>query len=105
MTALVLLLPGTPMLFQGQEFASSRPFFYFADHKPELAKLVCKGRTQFMAQFPSVAQPAMQACLPDPADPGTFRRSQLDWAERERNRPVVDLHRDLLRLRRQEPAF
>src|SRR5207237_6410967 len=29
MTALLLLLPGTPMLFQGQEFAASSPFLYF----------------------------------------------------------------------------
>ncbi len=37
MTALLLLAPGTPMLFQGQEFAASAPFVYFADHRPELA--------------------------------------------------------------------
>src|SRR5262249_55389339 len=36
MTALLLLAPGTPMLFQGQEFASSAPFYYFADHKKGL---------------------------------------------------------------------
>jgi maltooligosyltrehalose trehalohydrolase len=105
MTALMLLLPGTPMLFQGQEFASSSPFFYFADHKPELAKLVRKGRAEFLAQFPSVAEPDMLAWLPDPADATTFERSKLDPAERERNRPVLEMHRDLLRLRRDEPAF
>jgi len=105
MTALLLLGPGTPMLFQGQEFAAGSPFFYFADHTPELARLVCKGRAEFMAQFPSVAQPDMQACLPDPADPATFERCKLDWSERERNQPVVAMHRDLLRLRRAEPAF
>ena len=37
MTALLLLAPGTPMLFHGQEFASSSPFYYFADHEPDLA--------------------------------------------------------------------
>src|SRR5207244_2399509 len=31
LTALLLLAPGTPLLFQGQEFASSKPFLYFAD--------------------------------------------------------------------------
>ena len=44
MTALLLLMPQTPMLFQGQEFAASSPFLYFADHNPELAKLVAQGR-------------------------------------------------------------
>src|SRR5205085_6848664 len=33
-TALLLLGPGTPMLFMGQEFAASSPVFYFADHHP-----------------------------------------------------------------------
>ncbi|MGH9640614.1 MAG: alpha-amylase family glycosyl hydrolase, partial [Bryobacteraceae bacterium] len=42
-TALTLLAPGTPMLFQGQEFAASSPFLYFADHKPELADKIAKG--------------------------------------------------------------
>jgi maltooligosyltrehalose trehalohydrolase len=105
LTALTLLGPGTPMLFQGQEFASSRPFFYFADHNPDLAKLVCRGRAQFLAQFPSVARPDVQASLPDPADPQTFRRCVLDWAEWDRNTAAVALHRDLLRLRREDPAF
>src|SRR5262249_4896096 len=46
LTTLLLLAPGTPMLFQGQEFAASSPFFYFADHPPELAKLVHQGRNK-----------------------------------------------------------
>jgi maltooligosyltrehalose trehalohydrolase len=44
LTALLLLGPNTPMLFQGQEFAASAPFLYFADHTPELAAAVGKGR-------------------------------------------------------------
>ena len=54
MTALFLLLPATPMLFQGQEFAASTPFLYFSDHKPEISKLVLKGRADFLSQFPSL---------------------------------------------------
>ena len=34
MTALMLLAPATPMLFQGQEIAASAPFLYFCDHTP-----------------------------------------------------------------------
>ena len=44
MTALLLLAPGTPMLFQGQEFAASTPFLYFADLAGELADAVDAGR-------------------------------------------------------------
>ena len=52
LTALTLLMPGTPMLFQGQEFAASSPFLFFADHVPELAALVREGRSTFLHQFP-----------------------------------------------------
>jgi maltooligosyltrehalose trehalohydrolase len=105
MTALLLLAPGTPMLFQGQEFGSSSPFYYFADHKPELALLVSQGRAQFLAQFRSLATSEMQPCLIDPANPSTFARCKLDFSERQRNRHTYDLHKDLLRLRREDPAF
>src|SRR5262249_39652646 len=54
MTALLLLGPQTPMLFQGQEFAASAPFLYFADHRPELAEQVARGRREFLTQFPSI---------------------------------------------------
>jgi maltooligosyltrehalose trehalohydrolase len=105
MTALWLLSPGTPMLFMGQEFGASTPFLYFADHNSELAPLVAKGRAQFLSQFPSIALPEVQAMLADPADPETFERCKLDWTEYQFNASIVQLHRDLLRLRRKDPAF
>ena len=105
MTALLLLAPGTPMLFQGQEFASSSPFLYFADHKPDLAKLVEEGRKKFLMQFPSLATREMLPCLVDAANLSTFERCKLDFTERESNRQFYDLHRDLLRLRREDPVF
>jgi maltooligosyltrehalose trehalohydrolase len=105
MTALMLLAPGTPMLFQGQEFASSSPFHYFADHKPDLSKLVGEGRVKFLTQFRSLDTSEMLVCLADPADPSTFERCKLDFSERERNRRTYDLHRDLLRLRREDSVF
>ena len=93
------------MLFMGQEFAASTPFLYFADHKPDLARLVKKGRDEFLAQFPSLSTPEGRAHLPDPADPETFTRCKLDWAERARHRYELALHRDLLRLRREDPVL
>jgi maltooligosyltrehalose trehalohydrolase len=105
MTALLLLSPGTPMLFQGQEFACSNPFLFFADHEPELARLVARGRAEFLCQFPSIAVPEIQAALADPADPATFERCKLDLGQRERNEAIVRLHRDLLRLRSTDPVF
>ncbi|CAO3417358.1 malto-oligosyltrehalose trehalohydrolase [Azospirillum doebereinerae] len=105
MTALTLLGPGTPMLFQGQEFAASAPFLYFADHKPELAALVAKGRADFLGQFPSLAGPEMRARLAPPDAEESFRRSKIDHGERAAHAGTWALHRDLLRLRRDDPAF
>jgi maltooligosyltrehalose trehalohydrolase len=105
MTALLLLGPATPMLFQGQEFCSSAPFLYFADHNAELAAAVGKGRLEFLSQFPSLADPAVQARIDPPHEPATFERCKLDFAERERHAGCYALHRDLLRLRREDPTF
>jgi maltooligosyltrehalose trehalohydrolase len=107
MTALMLLMPQTPMLFQGQEFAASSTFHYFADHNPDLAKLVAAGRAKELAQFPSVATDAMQPYLLDPADEQTFLKSKLDPADRPKpfHQQMFQFHKDLLALRRSEAAF
>jgi maltooligosyltrehalose trehalohydrolase len=93
------------MLFQGQEFAASSPFLYFADHHPELAGLVSRGRKEFLAQFPTLALPDTQAILPEPADPRTFQRCKLNFEERQTHAAIYALHRDLLRLRREDPVL
>jgi maltooligosyltrehalose trehalohydrolase len=105
LTALLLLAPASPLLFQGQEFCASTPFLFFADHRPELASAVRRGRAEFLAQFPSLRDPAVAAVLADPADPRTFERSRLDPGERRRHQAARELHRDLLALRRSDPVF
>jgi len=105
LTALLLLGPGTPMLFQGQEFAASTPFFYFADHPEEIAVPIHQGRTEFLRQFRSLAIPEIQARLPDPADPATFVRCKLSTQERQEHAHYYHLHKDLLKLRRSDPVL
>jgi maltooligosyltrehalose trehalohydrolase len=105
MTAYLLLMPGIPMLFQGQEFGASSPFFYFADHEIELSREVRKGRGLSLAQFPSLATSEMRAELADPGDIDTFRQSVLDLGERQRHASIYALHRDLLELRRTDPVL
>jgi maltooligosyltrehalose trehalohydrolase len=105
MSALLLLMPGTPMLFQGQEFSASTPFLYFADFEGDLAAAVRKGRAEFLMQFPSFVDFRSKSPLDDPCDVGTFGRSQLDFSERQSHVDAHTLHRDLLRLRRERAAF
>ena len=105
MTALLLLGPWTPMLLQGQEFGATTPLLYFTDMAGALRDEIAKGRAKFLAQFPSIAIPEVLDKLADPSDPKTFAASKLDFSERERNAAIYDLHRDLLRLRREDARF
>ena len=103
MTAVCLLGPGTPMLFQGQEFASSAPFLFFADHQPDLAEMVRKGRKEFLSQWRNIG--TGELTLVDPGDKATFEQCRLDFSERGTHREVYALHRDLLQLRKSELLF
>ncbi len=105
MTGWMLLGPATPMLFQGQEFSSSAPFLFFADHGRELGEAVRRGRIEFLAQFPSLTDDGANRALAPPGALETFTACKLDLTERERHREAYDLHRDLLALRRDDPVL
>lgn len=105
MTTLWLLAPQTPMFFQGQEFAASAPFLYFADNSEEQADRVTNGRCDFLSQFPTLATPEARASLALPHAVSTFERCRLDFTERQKHAPIYQLHIDLLRLRREDPVF
>ena len=106
LTALLLLGPWTPLLFQGEEFGAATPFQFFTDVGDEnLKEAIRKGRFEFLAQFPSVAAPDVQARLPLPSERSTFERCKLDWEDRERNPQLYELHRDLIQLRKTDARF
>ena len=105
LTALLLLAPQTPLLFQGQEYGASQPFLFFADFEGELGKAVTKGRFEFLSQFPSLAEPEMRSRLADPVSLETFARCRLRPQDRRRGGPTWALHRDLIKLRRTDGVF
>jgi len=105
LTALLLLSPALPLLFQGQECGSRQRWMFFVDHNAGLHAGIRDGRAKFMAQFARLATPEAQAALSDPCIESTFRACLLDPDLRRLDHPVVQLHRDLLRLRRDDPAF
>ena len=105
-TALLLLGPWTPLLFQGEEFGASSPFLFFADVGDEaVSDGIRKGRAELLAPFLSLTEEETLRRLPAPDDPQTFSRCKLDFSEREKNRELYDLHIDLLRLRREDSRF
>jgi maltooligosyltrehalose trehalohydrolase len=98
---LLLTSPFTPMLFMGEEWASSAPWQFFTSHpEPELAAAVRTGRRREFASHGWA-----EAEVPDPQDPATFERSKLDWAERDKPGHVelLDLYRQLIALRKSRP--
>lgn len=99
---LLLFLPATPLLFQGQEWMTSAPFLYFADHTGELGRQITEGRRREFGAFETFAQP-----VPDPQADTTFARSVLDWNERESGLHArsLRLYRQLLHLRRNHPVL
>jgi maltooligosyltrehalose trehalohydrolase len=101
----MLLSPSTPLLFQGQEFGTSSPFLFFADHNEKLAQLVAEGRSEFLSQFPSIASSQTALLMGAPHERSTFEKCKLDWTERDKNAHIVALHQDLLKLRHEDPVF
>jgi maltooligosyltrehalose trehalohydrolase len=106
MTALLLLGPWTPLLFQGEEFGASSPFMFFADiGGASVRDAIRKGRAEWLAPFLSLSEEEAWKALPAPDDPEAFARCKLDFSEREKNRDIYNLHIDLLKLRREDSRF
>jgi len=101
--ALVLTSPFIPMLFQGEEWAASTPFQYFANHEDrEMARAVSEGRKSEFAAFgwnPDL--------IPDPESRETFERSKLNWREatKPEHAEFWAWYRDLIHLRRTSPCL
>ncbi len=74
-TLLLLLVPQIPLLFMGEDWGETKPFLFFTDHNEELAVMVRDGRRREFAHFADFADPAAREHIPDPNDPGTYRRS------------------------------
>ena len=106
-SALLLCSPQTPLLFMGQEWAAGTPFQFFTDHREDLGKLVTEGRRREFQRFKAFADPQTRETIPDPQALETFLNSRLRWEELEADEhaATLRLYRDLLRLRRSEPAL
>ena len=91
LATLLLLGPGLPLLFMGEEHGETRPFLYFTSHTdPELARAVSEGRrSEFIA---------LSAEVPDPQDASTFERSR---PARQGDSELRAHYRQMLAIRRQ----
>jgi maltooligosyltrehalose trehalohydrolase len=109
--ALLILAPSLPLLFMGQEWGERAPFLYFTSHTdPDLAIAVREGRR---AEYSSFVKEELESgdtvteVFNDPQSPGTFLKSKLRWDEigEPEHQGVLNLYRDLIRLRKTVPAL
>jgi maltooligosyltrehalose trehalohydrolase len=104
MSALLLLGPWTPLLFQGQEWGSRKPFTYFCDHAPDLQAAVFQGRQAFLSQFTRLRE-AYEGATVDAVGRPAFEASRLDHAFDPTVDPCWRMYRDLTTLRRNDAAL
>jgi maltooligosyltrehalose trehalohydrolase len=100
---ILLTAPFVPLLFEGEEYAASTPFLYFADHEDaEMAKAVSEGRKKEFAAFGFD-----QKEIPDPEARATFERSRLNWREvgEGEHKEMLDWYRALIHMRRNSSAL
>jgi len=98
----VLLSPGIPLLFMGEEYGERAPFLYFTSHSdPGLQRSMREARQR------EFADRGWQTPPPDPQDRETCLRSRLDLSLRESGRHAVlfAFYRELIRLRKEHPVL
>jgi maltooligosyltrehalose trehalohydrolase len=100
--AILFFSPYVPMLFMGQEYGETAPFYYFTDHgDPALIEAVREGRRKEMSAF-------LPGCeFADPQDEATFERSKLHWdlSRSEPHSRLLAWHRDWGAVRRQHASL
>ena len=98
--AIILLSPQIPLLFMGEEWATTSPFAFFTDVGEDLAEAIREGRRQELRDFP-VGTPDE---LPDPMAESTFDLCKIRWDEREDEEHLdfLRLYRRLIDIRKRE---
>lgn len=100
--AVLLLSPGVPLLFMGEEYGETAPFAYFVDHAdPELREAVRRGRREEMTGLGWTDETV------DALAEGTFRGAVLDRSQRfaPGHAQLWSLYRSLIDLRRTHSAL
>ncbi|MGH2638259.1 MAG: malto-oligosyltrehalose trehalohydrolase, partial [Rhabdochlamydiaceae bacterium] len=100
--ALLILSQSIPLLFMGEEYAETSPFYYFIDHSDrKVVRAVREGRKR---EFESLQ---VKPEYIDPQAISTFSRSKLNHSLRKKreNKQMLDYYRELILLRKQLTAF
>ena len=106
LTAVLLLSPHIPLIFMGEEWGETNPFFYFTDFHGELGRKVREGRRNEFRRWRSFQDEKGRERIPDPNAEGTFHASKLDWrkASEALSAERLDRFGRLLDIRRRDIA-
>jgi maltooligosyltrehalose trehalohydrolase len=98
---ILLLAPPPPLIFMGEEFGASTPFFFFTDFHGDLAAAVTNGRRSEFARFAKFNSPEARESIPDPNAESTYLQSKLSWdsLQEKVHADWLKLYRDLLAIR------
>lgn len=100
---LLMLSPGVPLLFMGEEYGEEHPFPFFCSFiDPALIEAVRRGRREEMGAM----RLEWAAATPDPQGVETFQAAKLAWSwpEGSPQARMRRLYEDLLAARRRWPA-
>ncbi|MDW9972660.1 malto-oligosyltrehalose trehalohydrolase [Sinorhizobium meliloti] len=79
LAAMHMLTPQIPLLFMGEEYGETQPFFFFSDYQGEIAEAIRLGRRDEAQNFGGLPEGKTMDDLPDPLDPDVFAGSKLRW--------------------------
>ncbi|MBS1662740.1 MAG: malto-oligosyltrehalose trehalohydrolase [Bacteroidetes bacterium] len=100
--AAVLLSPYIPLLFMGEEYGETNPFYFFSDYSdPEITNGLQEGRKKQFAEFDWDGEPKDSQAIE------TFQASILDWDRRKSgsHAELLAWHKKLLDLRKNHPLL
>ena len=106
-SALGCLVPYTPLIFMGQEWAANTPFPYFTDLPGEVGASMAENRRNEFTYYGAAYSADVLAQMPDPQAESTFISAKLNWEERggPGHASVLALYRECLRLRAEHDIF
>ncbi len=105
MTALWLLSPQTPLLFQGQEFAASSPFLFFADFTGDMARPWPRGAPSSCRSFRTWRAKKRSKYWRIRAIRKFSSAASSISPSGKKIEPIYDLHIDLLKMRHEDPVL
>jgi len=95
---LYLTAPSIPLLFMGEEWGSTTPFYFFCDFNEQLSEAVKNGRRMEFSRFKEFSTEEARRTIPDPSAENTFLSSRLEFPPEKSE--MFDFYKKMLEIRK-----